>query len=184
MLYFCVLIGTSVLSFVPSCTCVWNDNKNPWILEWSEDPLHGKENPFHTTSRQERNTLQEVQSREYFTRTNTQGSPQGANKARLDFARKKNLKKPDHFWKSLFGRLKLRSTFTRMAGRKKYGEGLEQLMIQRIQHHLWNMVEQCDGMSMHGFQWHWVIGVLYINGVTEDRSSWGNSEVNRDILST
>ncbi len=71
-----------------------------------------------------------------------------------------------------------------MAGRKKYGEGLEQLMIQRIQHHLWNMVEQCDGMSMYGFQWHWVIGVLYINGVTEDRSSWGNSEVNRDTLST
>ncbi len=51
-----------------------------------------KKNPF-TTSRQERNTLQEVQSREYFTRTNTQGSPQGANKARLDFARKKTSKK-------------------------------------------------------------------------------------------
>ncbi len=35
-----------------------------------------------------------------------------------------------------------------MTGRKKYEEGLEQLMIQSIQHHLWNMVEQCDGMSM------------------------------------
>ncbi len=45
------------------------------------------------------------------------------------------------------------------------------------------MVEQCDGMSMHGFQWRWVIGVLCINGVTEDKSSWVNSEVNRDILS-
>ncbi len=28
-------------------------------------------------------------------------------------------------------------------------------------HHLWNMVEQCDGMSMHGFQWHWVTGVYW-----------------------
>ncbi len=46
-----------------------------------------------TTSSQERNTLQEVQSREDFTRTNTQGSPQDANKARLDFARKKTSKK-------------------------------------------------------------------------------------------
>ncbi len=35
---------------------------------------------------------------------------------------------------------------------KKYGEGLEQLMIQSIQHHLWNMVEQCYGMRVHGFQ--------------------------------
>ncbi len=33
-------------------------------------------------------------------RANTEGSPQGANKARLDFA-KKYLKKPDHFWKSI-----------------------------------------------------------------------------------
>ncbi len=42
------------------------------------------------------------------------------------------------------------------------------------------MVEQCDGMSMHGFQWHWVTGV---DDVTEDRSSRVNSEVYRDILS-
>ncbi len=37
--------------------------------------------------------------------------------------------------------------------KNKYGEGLEQLMIQ---HHLWNLAEKCDGRSMHGFQWHWV----------------------------
>ncbi len=43
------------------------------------------------------------------------------------------------------------------------------------------MVEQCDGMSMHGFQWHWVSGVF--DHVTEDRSSWKNFEVYRDILS-
>ncbi len=23
------------------------------------------------------------------------------------------------------------------------------------------MVEQCDGMSMHGFHWHWVTGILW-----------------------
>ncbi len=34
-----------------------------------------------------------------------------------------------------------------MTGRKKYGEGLEQLMIQSIQHHLWNMVEQCEAWA-------------------------------------
>ncbi len=34
-------------------------------------------------------------------------------------------------------------------------------MIQSIQHHLWNMVEQCDGMSIYGFQWHWVTGVYW-----------------------
>ncbi len=44
-----------------------------------------------------------------------------------------------------------------------------------------NMVEQCDGMSMNGFQWHWVTG--FIDDMTEDRSSWMNSEVYRDLLS-
>ncbi len=38
--------------------------------------------------------------------------------------------------KAFFGRLKLRYTCTRMTERKKYGEGLEQLMIQSIQHEL------------------------------------------------
>ncbi len=33
-----------------------------------------------------------------------------------------------------------------MTGRKKYGVGLEQLVIQ--QHHLWNMVEQCAWARM------------------------------------
>ncbi len=68
-----------------------------------------------------------------------------------------------------------------MTGRQKYGDGLEQLMIQSIQHHLWNMVEQCDGMSVHGFQWHWLL-VLF-DDIVEDRSSRMNSEVYRDILS-
>ncbi len=48
-----------------------------------------------------------------------------------------------------------------MTGRTKYGKDLKQLMIQSMQHHLWNMVEQWDGMSMHGFQWHSVTGVYW-----------------------
>ncbi len=75
----------------------------------------------------------------------------------------KNIKKKARplLEKHPFKKLKLRSTCTRMTGRKKYGEGLEQLIIQSIQHNLWNMVEQCDGMRMHGFQWHWVTGVYW-----------------------
>ncbi len=49
-----------------------------------------KKEPF-TTSSQEKNTLLEVgmsiSTIKYFTRANTEGSPQGANKARLDFAK-------------------------------------------------------------------------------------------------
>ncbi len=43
---------------------------------------------------------QSLQAREDLTRANTEGSPQDANEARLDFA-KKHLKKPEHFWKSV-----------------------------------------------------------------------------------
>ncbi len=83
--------------------------------------------------------------------------------------------------KAFFGRLKLRSTCTRMTGRKKYREGLEQLMIQNIQHHLWNTVERCDGMSVHGF--HDTGLLVFSDDMTEDRNSRMNSEVYRDILS-
>ncbi len=42
------------------------------------------------------------------------------------------------------------------------------------------MVEQCDGMCMVSSG----TGLLVFNGdVTEERSSWKNSEVYRDILS-
>ncbi len=74
---------------------------------WSEDPLYGKgktlsQHPAkrRTLSRRQVCHCQSLQSREDFTRANTEDSPQGANKARLDFA-KKHLKKPDHFWKSI-----------------------------------------------------------------------------------
>ncbi len=49
-------------------------------------------------------------------------------------------------------------------------------MIQSMQHHLLNMVEKCDGMSMASSG----TGLLvFIDDVTGDRSSWMNSQVCR-----
>ncbi len=129
---------------------------------WSKDPLHGKEN--FTTSSQVKNTLQEVDvslSKSTIKRRLHQSKYRGfttrCKQGQIKLCQKTSKKNTSA--KAFFGHLKLRSICTRMTGRKKYGKGLEHLMIQSIQHHLWNMVEQCDGMSMHGFQWHWVIGV-------------------------
>ncbi len=91
-----------------------------------------------------------LQSREDFTRANTEASPQAANKTRLDFA-KKYLKSQTSSGKAFFGRLKLRSTYTRM----KYGKGLEQLMIKA--HNIICCVVWSSVMhELHGFQWLWV----------------------------
>ncbi len=58
---------------------------------------------------------QSQQSREDFTRANTEGAQQGPNKARLDFAKKLSQTTSE---KAFFGRLKLKSVCTRMIGRK------------------------------------------------------------------
>ncbi len=63
-------------------------------------------------------------------------------------------------------------------GRKKYGEGLEQLMIQSMQHNLWNM-EQCDAWACMASSGTGLL--VFSDDVTEDRSSRKNSEVYRDI---
>ncbi len=68
-----------------------------------------------------------------------------------------------------------------MMGIKKHGEGLEQLTIQSIQHHLGNMEEQCDGTSVHGFQLHWFTGVYWRCDRRQKQRK--NSEVYKDILS-
>ncbi len=67
----------------------------------------GKKNPF-TISSQVKNTLQEVDVslskstiKRILSRANTEGSPQDANKACLDFAKKHIFKKPAHIWKSI-----------------------------------------------------------------------------------
>ncbi len=58
-----------------------------------EDPLHGKEKPFHNIQPSDEHSIGgrcvtvKVHNQD-FKRANTEGSPQGANKARLDFAKK------------------------------------------------------------------------------------------------
>ncbi len=110
---------------------------------WSENPLHGKENPF-TTSSQEKNTLQEadvslssLQSREELSRRQTchyqvynqeKTSPEQIQRLHHKLKgqiRPKTSKKARALLEKHLWTAKLRSTSTRMM----YGEGLEQLMI-------------------------------------------------------
>ncbi len=71
-----------------------------------------------TISRRQTCHCQSLQSREDFTRAITEGSLQGAIKARLDFA-KKHLKKPDHFWKSILWTVEIKMNLYQNDGRKK-----------------------------------------------------------------
>ncbi len=71
-----------------------------------------------TLSRRQVCHCESHQSREDFTRANTECSPQGANKARLDFA-KKHLKKPDHFWKSILWMAEIKINLYQNDGKKK-----------------------------------------------------------------
>ncbi len=134
-----------------------------------------KKNPF-TTSIQEKNTLQEAD----VSLSKSRGFTTRCKQGQIRLGQKTSKKSQTISGNVFFGWLKLRSTCTRMKGRKKYGEGLEQLMIQSIKHHLWNLVDQCDGMSMASSG----TGLLvFIDDLTEDRSSRKNSEMYRDILS-
>ncbi len=142
-----------------------------------ENPPHGKEKPF-TTFSQEKYTLQDVVSLSKSTikrrlhKSKYRGFTTRCKQGQIRLCQKTSKKSQTTSGKAFFGRLKLRSTCTRVMGRKKFGEGLEQLMIQSIQH-LWNMVEQCDAwacMASSG------TGLLVFSVyVTEDRSSRKNS---------
>ncbi len=115
-----------------------------------------KKNPF-TTSNEEKNTLQEVeslQSREDY--TNTEGSPQGANKDRLLDFTKKHLKMPDHFWKSILWTAEIKINLYQNDGKKKVWRSSWSKTYNIICETWWR---QCDGLSVHGFQLHWVTGV-------------------------
>ncbi len=64
-----------------------------------------------------------VCNQENISRANTEGSP-GANKAKLDFAKKlnkqiKTLKKPDHFWKSILWTADIKINLYKNDGKKK-----------------------------------------------------------------
>ncbi len=108
-----------------------------------------KKNPF-TTSSQEKSTLQEVDvslSKSTLKRRLHQSKYRGFT-TRCKQGQIRHLKKPDHFWKSIFWTAEIKINLYQNDGKKKVWRRLEQLMIQSIQHHLWNMVEQCNGMSM------------------------------------
>ncbi len=66
---------------------------------WSENPLQGKEKPFHNIQPSEerspggRHVNVKVYNQEKTSqKANTEGSPQGANKAKLNFAKKTSKK--------------------------------------------------------------------------------------------
>ncbi len=110
-----------------------------------------KKNPF-TTSSQEKNTLQEADvslSKSTIKRRLHQSKNRGfttsCKQGQIRLCQK-HLKKPDHFWKSILWTAEIKINLYQNDGKKKSGEGLEQLMIRSIQHHLWNM-EQCDAWA-------------------------------------
>ncbi len=70
-----------------------------------------------------------LQSREDFTRANTEDSPQAANKARLNLD-KKHLKKPEHFWKSILWTADIKINLHQNDWKKKVWRRLEQLMMK------------------------------------------------------
>ncbi len=97
-----------------------------------------KKNPFATSS-QVNNTLQEVGMslststiKRRLHKSKYRGLTTRCKQGQIRLCQKN--KSQTTSGKAFFGRLKLRSTCTRMMGRKV--EGLEQLMIQSIQHHL------------------------------------------------
>ncbi len=61
---------------------------------------------------------QSLQSREDFTRANTEGTLQGAKKVRLDLA-KTHLKKPDQFWKKHSGMAEIKINLYQNDGKKQ-----------------------------------------------------------------
>ncbi len=73
----------------------------------------------------------------------------------------KTYKKSQTFGKLSFGRLKLRSTCTRMMGRKKVWRRLGTAHDPK---HTSSSVKHGGAVwctSVHGFQWHWVTGVYW-----------------------
>lgn len=65
-------------------------------------------------------------------------------KTRLDFPRKKKLKK---VFKVLFSQMKPRYISIRMMGRDKFGERMTELLIQSVPHHGSNKVEAALGQG-------------------------------------
>ncbi len=138
-------------------------HKKPWTSTEdnsggrSEDPLH----PFHNIQPSEEHspggTCVKVYNQEKTSRKQIQ---RVHHKVQIRLFQKTSLKKrqTDHFCKRKAG---IKINLYQNDRKKQVWRRLGTAHDQSIQHHLWNMVEQCDGMSMHGFQWHWVTGVYW-----------------------
>ncbi|CAM4736095.1 unnamed protein product, partial [Leuciscus chuanchicus] len=153
-----------------------------------------KKNPF-TTSSQVKDTLQEVGvslSKSTIKRRLHESKYKGFTtrcqpfisiknrKARLDFA-KKHLKKPDQFWKSILWTDETKINRTKMTGRKKVwrrlGTAHDPKNTSSVKHGGGSvMAWACMASSGTG-------SLVFIDDVTEDRSSRMNSEVYGNVLS-
>ncbi len=103
---------------------------------WSE------KNPF-TTSSQEKSTLQETDVstiKRGLHQSKHRDFTSSCKQAWLDFDKNISNKIQSTSGKAFFGRMKLRSTCSRRKGRKKCGEGLEQLIIRSIVCETWSSV--------------------------------------------
>ncbi len=157
---------------------------------WSENPVRGEEKPFYNIQPRDKHSPggrrvtfkvynQEKTSPEQIQRFTTR-----YKQGQIRIWQKKHLKNQTTSGKAFIGRLKIRSTCTRMTGRKKNGEGFEQLMIQIM----WTMNIICETWWSSVMAWACMASsgtglLVFIDDVTEDRSSQKNSEVYRDILS-
>lgn len=130
-----------------------------------------KRNPF-TTANQVKNTLEEVGvslSKSTIKRRLHENKYRGFTarckplislknrKARLDFA-KKHLKKPAQFWKNILWTDETKINLYQNDGKKKVWR------MRGTAHDPNHIIcktwqRQCDGLGMHGCQWHWVTGV-------------------------
>ncbi len=154
---------------------------------WSEDPLHDKENPFYNIQPREeycpggRYVTVKIYNQE---KTSPEQIQRVHHKlqTRPDLTLpKKHLKKSDHFWKSiLWTAEKIKIILYQNDGKKKawrrLGTAHDPHTASSVKHGgaVWCM--SCMASSGTGL-------LLFSDDETEDRSSWMNSEVYRDILS-
>ncbi len=155
-----------------------------------------KKTPF-TTVGQIKNTLQEVgvcvqsqQSREDFTRVNTEGSPQDVNhwwasktgiRDRLEFA-KRHLKKPSQFWNNILWTDETKINLYQSDGKRRVWRRKGTAHDPK---HTTSSVKHGGGSVM---AWACMAAsgtgsLVFIDDVTADKSSRMNSEVFRAILS-
>ncbi len=140
-----------------------------------------KKNPF-TTSSQEKNTIQEADvslSKSTIKRrlhqSNCRGFTTRCKQGQIRLCQK-HLKMPDQFLKIILWTVKIKTTCTRMTGRKKSWNSSWSKAHNIICETWWMMEWACMASSGTGL-------LVFSDNVTEDRSSRMNSEVYWDIYS-